>query len=189
MVGSLHEFTRGTSGVVFLGAGASLDSGLPLGDQAATGIIRACFHAAGLTSILADLQRHRSSATTPWPRFEVVLDFLEEYPPGAFRAMDSGPSTSAPRTNPCYCERLPFEIPKTLGIRSWTECLRPDARCARRVLLCDIAVFSQAWKLRKKSPTWGASARCPTSKPHQSKSRQRAADSRPRTSLLQRRMA
>jgi tetratricopeptide (TPR) repeat protein len=83
MVGPLHEFTRGTSGVVFLGAGASLDSGLPLGDQAATGIIRACFHAAGLTSILADLQRHRGSATTPWPRFEVVLDFLEEYLPGA----------------------------------------------------------------------------------------------------------
>jgi tetratricopeptide (TPR) repeat protein len=83
MAGPLHEFIRGTSGVVFLGAGASLDSGLPLGDQAATGIIRACFHAAGLTSIFADLQRHRSSGPAPWPRFEVVLDFLEEYLPGA----------------------------------------------------------------------------------------------------------
>src|ERR1700734_3436917 len=83
MLGPLCEFIRETSGVVFLGAGASLDSGLPLGDQAATGIIRECFHAAGLTGIFTDLERHRTHGPAPWPRFEVVLDFLEEYLPGA----------------------------------------------------------------------------------------------------------
>jgi tetratricopeptide (TPR) repeat protein len=81
-MGRLSEFVRETSGVAFLGAGASLDSGLPLGDQAATGIIRACFRAAGLLRIFRDLERHRTSGPVAWPRFEVVLGFLEEYLPG-----------------------------------------------------------------------------------------------------------
>jgi tetratricopeptide (TPR) repeat protein len=83
MVGPLRELIRETSGVVFLGAGASLDSGLPLGDQAATQIVRECFRAAGLMGILTGLERHRTHGPALWPRFEVVLDFLEEYLPGA----------------------------------------------------------------------------------------------------------
>jgi hypothetical protein len=82
MAGRLREFIRETSGIVFLGAGASLDSGLPLGDQAATGIIRECFRATGLLRILTDLES-RPVGHALWPRFEVVLDLLEEYLPGA----------------------------------------------------------------------------------------------------------
>ena len=55
MVRPLRELIRETSGVVFLGAGGSLDSGLPLGDQAAAEIIRECFRAAGLMGVLTDL--------------------------------------------------------------------------------------------------------------------------------------
>lgn len=78
----LREFVRESSGVIFLGAGASIDSGLPLGDQAAIGIIRECFRAAGLVRIFMGLERYRTRGSVAWPRFEVVLDFLEEYLPG-----------------------------------------------------------------------------------------------------------
>jgi len=82
--GGLSDFIGESTGIVFLGAGASRDSGLPLGDAAATGIIRECFRAAGLMRIFGELERTRSSGQLSlWPRFEVVLDFLEEYLPGA----------------------------------------------------------------------------------------------------------
>jgi len=82
--GDLRDFTGETGGVVFLGAGASIDSGLPLGDEAAAAIIRACFRATGLARIFVDLERTRASGQPAlWPRFEVVLDFMEQYLPGS----------------------------------------------------------------------------------------------------------
>jgi tetratricopeptide (TPR) repeat protein len=60
--------------VLFLGAGASFDSGLPLGDGGAKQIIE---------EILRSLQIEvgRDHWPQKWPRFEVVVDILEQYIP------------------------------------------------------------------------------------------------------------
>src|SRR5271155_1064184 len=70
--------------LVFLGAGASWDSGHPLGDAAAAGIIRACFEVAGFGKVMARIDRATAhSVQSVWPRLEVVLDVLDKYMPGS----------------------------------------------------------------------------------------------------------
>ncbi len=83
MAHRLPDFLRENSGIVFLGAGASFDSGLPLGDEAAVRIVRAGFHAAGLMPILKELEHRPTHGIALWPRFEVVLDFFDEFLRGA----------------------------------------------------------------------------------------------------------
>lgn len=60
--------------VVFLGAGASCDSGLPLGDEAAARFVKGIF--ADLDAKCPD-----DEPSQKWPRFEVVVDILEQYIP------------------------------------------------------------------------------------------------------------
>lgn len=66
--------------VIFLGAGASWDSGLPLGDSAAEKIVEACFRRGGCDDLWS---RVAVDGAPPWPRFEVVLDILSTYLPAA----------------------------------------------------------------------------------------------------------
>jgi tetratricopeptide (TPR) repeat protein len=81
---SLADVVRSHDAVVFLGAGASWDSGLPLGDAAAAGIIRACFEVAGFGKVMARIDRATAhSVQSIWPRVEVVLDVLDKYLPGS----------------------------------------------------------------------------------------------------------
>ncbi|MCK5851124.1 MAG: tetratricopeptide repeat protein [Kiritimatiellae bacterium] len=66
--------------IVFLGAGACWDSGLPMGDKAAELLVDACFEAGGIS----DFQpTPTASDKSSWPRFEVVLDVLSRYIPSA----------------------------------------------------------------------------------------------------------
>lgn len=61
--------------VIFLGAGASWDSGLPLGDNAAKFIIKSAFQKANLLPVYQKLNNHNET----WPRFEVVMSILSNY--------------------------------------------------------------------------------------------------------------
>jgi tetratricopeptide (TPR) repeat protein len=65
---------------IFLGAGASWDSGLPLGDNAAKYIINSLFNNLSLSSNYAKLVEYEQQKQTKlWPRFEVVVGIFEEY--------------------------------------------------------------------------------------------------------------
>lgn len=66
--------------VIFLGAGVSADSGLPLGDEGADQIIRVMADAVGLDPDRTKLKRLR---------FEVVLDCMSQYISGAVQSIVS----------------------------------------------------------------------------------------------------
>jgi tetratricopeptide (TPR) repeat protein len=72
----LESIWEGDDLVLFLGAGASYDSGLPLGDEAASHLVKALLEAIGV-------QHSEQEIPSKWPRFEVVVDFLEQYIPDA----------------------------------------------------------------------------------------------------------
>jgi len=65
---------------IFLGAGASWDSGLPLGDAASHGIIEAAFSTLGLSDLCAEIETATGRAGQ-WPRFEVAVSTLATYLP------------------------------------------------------------------------------------------------------------
>ncbi|MCK9209578.1 MAG: SIR2 family protein [Ignavibacteriaceae bacterium] len=66
--------------ILFLGAGASWDSGLPLGDNAASFMIRSCFKNTDLQKIWDDFLRYEANhKSSKWPRFEVVIKTFEDY--------------------------------------------------------------------------------------------------------------
>jgi tetratricopeptide (TPR) repeat protein len=67
--------------VIFLGAGASHDSGLPLGNTAARFILHTAFNE--MHQARAWTQLNRQIGDEYWPRFEVVLETLSKYIPGA----------------------------------------------------------------------------------------------------------
>lgn len=70
--------------IVFLGAGASWDSGLPMGNGAAKKLVEACFIEAGLEEVIPDeFESDSESESVRWPRFEVVLDILSRHQPTA----------------------------------------------------------------------------------------------------------
>lgn len=62
--------------VVFLGAGASHDSGLDLGDDASARLVMGLFEVLGLEHPMPE-------GSGKWPRLEVVVDFLEKHVPTA----------------------------------------------------------------------------------------------------------
>ena len=66
-----------SSPVIFLGAGACWDSGLPMGDEAATLIVRSAFHHAGLEKLCCEMESDPNFKG--WSRFEVVLDCFSRY--------------------------------------------------------------------------------------------------------------
>ena len=63
------------STVYFLGAGASWDAGLPLGDEGSAHIVCSIFDSIGKTDILNEI------GSLMWPRFEVVMSTMFEYLP------------------------------------------------------------------------------------------------------------
>lgn len=75
----LGGILENNSSVIFLGAGASYDSGLPLGNEAAEKVVSACFRALGLQHHCDALSRCDSSRSSAWPRLEVVLDIVARY--------------------------------------------------------------------------------------------------------------
>jgi tetratricopeptide (TPR) repeat protein len=78
----LAKALRATKGTIFMGAGASFDSGLPLGDAAARDVVHAIFVETGLEQLLHQLQPDAyPSEPLRWPRFEVVLDTIANYLP------------------------------------------------------------------------------------------------------------
>lgn len=62
--------------IVFLGAGASFDTGLPLGDTGARQIVEDIFQE-------LRIECGNDKSLRKWPRFEVVVDILEQYIPGS----------------------------------------------------------------------------------------------------------
>lgn len=67
-----------------LGAGASMDSGLPLGDDAADSIISACSEAVDPGKSWDGLTRSDDRVRIlKWPRFEIVLSTIAKYIPAA----------------------------------------------------------------------------------------------------------
>ena len=79
----LERLLAAPSSVIFLGAGASWDSGLPLGDAAAATIIEEGFRRLGMENEFARLDRVSGDGTGSWPRFETTLDMLSTYLPAA----------------------------------------------------------------------------------------------------------
>ena len=75
----LFRALRAPNATFFLGAGASWDCGLPLGLQAAHGIVQACFERIGATHVWDSLEISKGKGS--WPRFEVVLDFIATHCP------------------------------------------------------------------------------------------------------------
>jgi tetratricopeptide (TPR) repeat protein len=66
--------------VFFLGAGASWDSGLPLGDAAARYIVKSVFTNIGLDYLYKICEKYEAERKISiWPRFEVVIKIFNDY--------------------------------------------------------------------------------------------------------------
>ena len=66
--------------VIFLGAGASWDSGLPLGDDAARNIVYSIFKYLNLELLYNSIEKYEENKKINfWPRFEVVIKAFEDY--------------------------------------------------------------------------------------------------------------
>lgn len=74
--------SRGT--VFFIGAGASLGTGLPLGDEAAQAIIESAFDILGLRSLWHQMNLQTEYS---WPRFEVVVGNISVFSDSAIRTL------------------------------------------------------------------------------------------------------
>lgn len=77
----LDEVIQDKNTVIFLGAGASYGSGLPLGDEAAITIIKNIYKTLDYSDKWNSLQTLTEENTVFWPRFEVVCSSLAKYFP------------------------------------------------------------------------------------------------------------
>jgi len=77
----LREILVNPQTTFFVGAGASWDSGLPLGDSASTMIISALFRSIGERELWRQLNNNINEVG--WPRFEVTLSSIMKYLPNS----------------------------------------------------------------------------------------------------------
>lgn len=84
---SLRSIVADPDTVIFLGAGASVSTGLPLGNDGAVRIIEILFHTIRERRTWVRLNRLTRTPPIAWPRFEVVVGHLAQFNPAAAAAI------------------------------------------------------------------------------------------------------